>query len=201
MAPQTEFQKLVGLIRTRDELAGLRHVPLDGLRDAVNQMVGAHVPPGDSEGVAYDLRRALEVWLPAADRARAPARPTQFVSDVVPRAGFVAAACERPSMLSGADDDDKEAPAAHARARAAWRWPLLLVWAAFLAGAAVVLDAAGWSPAAVMSALGAAPSDIALRILQGDPVGLGAALSGAGLIGIAFVNLWAVVRPSAPLDA
>jgi hypothetical protein len=64
MAPQTEFQKLVGMIRAREELAPLRHVPLDGLRQAVNDLVGARVAEGEIEVVAHDLRRALEDWLP-----------------------------------------------------------------------------------------------------------------------------------------
>jgi hypothetical protein len=195
MAQQTEFQKLVGLIRTRDELAGLRHVPLDGLRDAVNHMVGAHVPPGDSEGVAYDLRRALEAWLPNAAVPREPLRPSHAVPAAVPRVGFVAAACERPSVVSDTEDMTLHRP------RAAWRWPLLLFWAAFLAGVALALDAADWSPPAVLSALGAVLSDFVGRAVAGDAVSLGAALSGAGLLGIALVNLWVLIRPSPPIDA
>ena len=218
MAQQTEFQKLVGLIRTRDELAGLRHVPLDGLRDAVNHMVGTHVPPGESEGVAYDLRRALEAWLPEAATPRAPLSvppvkrplPSRAVANdppvarrVEPRVSFVAAACERPSMLS--DTETKDAPADHLAQRASggvgWRWPLLLFWVTFLGGVTVALDAAGWSPPAVLSALRGVLSDFVGRAAAGDPVSVGAALSGAGLLGIALVNLWVLIRPSPPVDA
>jgi hypothetical protein len=199
MAPQTEFQKLVGLIRTRDELATLRHVPLDGLRDAVNDMVGARVQGGDIEGVAHDLRRALEGWLPGSAMppaaAREPLRPRELAPGAVPRAGFVAAACERPSVLSGA-----ESPPVR-RARAGWRWPLLACWAAFLGGGALALDAAGWSPPTVLSALAAALSDFTGHAVSGDPVSLSAALSGAGLLGIGLANLWLLLRPNPPAGA
>lgn len=192
MAPQTEFQKLVGLIRTRDELATLRRVPLDGLRDAVNGMIGARVPAGDAEGVARDLRRALEEWLPAqpAPPAPLPAQPLErLATPTLPRVGFVAAACERPAV--------RPAPQAPARASGGWRWLLLFSWAVLAAGCVVALEAAAWSPAGALSGVAAALSDLAFRALTGDPLSLGALLTAAGLAGVALANLWLLVRPAA----
>ena len=208
MAPQTEFQKLVGMIRANDELATLRHVPLDGLRQAVNDMCGARVPEGEIEVVAHDLRRAIEGWLPvhrALDGWDPKATPHDHSQELpkradpsspraMPRVGLVAAECERPSVLSGLE------PAAP-RVRAGWRGPMLLFWAAFLGGAALVLDAVGWVPADALTALAGALSDLVGRLLSGDRLSAGATLAAAGLAGVALTNLWALVRPSRVADA
>ncbi|HVO16602.1 MAG TPA: hypothetical protein VMV26_15400 [Alphaproteobacteria bacterium] len=193
MAPQTEFQKLVGLIRTRDELATLRRVPLDGLRDAVNGMIGARVPAGDIEGVAHDLRRALEDWLPspAAPAAAALAPPPErAAAPALPRVGFVAAACEHPSVQSAARASERGAGRG-------WRWLLLLSWAVLALGCVVALEAVAWSPAGALAGVAAALSDLAFRALTGDPLSLGALLSAAGLSGIALANFWLLVHPGA----
>jgi len=194
MAPQTEFQKLVGLIRTRDELATLRRVPLEGLRDAVNDMVGARVPEGDLEGVAHDLRQALEDWLPSPAAPAVSPRlppPDRVPVRALPRVGFVAAACERPSVVSAAAEPARGA-------RRGWRWPLVISWVAFGGGCAVALDAVGWSPAGALDQLATALSDVAFRALTGDPLSLGALLSAAGLLGVALTNLWLLLRPGGP---
>jgi hypothetical protein len=210
MAPQTEFQKLVGLIRARDELAPLRHVPLEGLRQAVNDMVGARVPEGEIEVVAQDLRVAIEGWLPLRralegwslgppakePEAAPPPQPAREPMPAgMPRVGLVAAACERPSVLSAAD----ATPAA--AGSSAWRWYLLLFWAAFLGGGALALHAVAWSPAAALTELGAALSDTVWRALSGDPLSSGAALAAAGLLGVAATNFWVLLRPGRPAGA
>jgi hypothetical protein len=193
MSQHTEFQKLVGLIRTRDELATLRRVPLEGLRDAVNDLVGARVPAGDLEGVARDLRRALEDWLPSpaapAPAGRTPP-PARVAPPALPRVGFVAAACEGPGA--------RAAPAESARrAAGGWRWLLLLSWAVLAVGCAVALDAVAWSPAGALAGVAASLSDLVFRALTGDPLSLGALLCGAGLFGVGLANVWLVVRPRA----
>jgi hypothetical protein len=106
----------------------------------------------------------------------------------MPRIGLVAAACERPSVLSAAE------PSTATPATSAWRWYLLLFWATFLGGAALALDAAEWSPATAMTTLGAALSDTVWRALSGDMLSFGAALATAGLLGIAVTNFWVLIK-------
>lgn len=207
MMPATEFQKLVGLIRGRDELAPLRHVPLDRLRTAVNDIAGSTVAEGDIESIAREMRCALEGWLSRPPvpfeplPARLPRRAIEPARDPAPRAGIVAAACQAPARKVEplrSESLSHDTAAAHpVRVRSpAWRLVLPACWAAFAGGVALVFVAAGWSPGLALDLLSSAALEAGRRALTGDALGLGVGLALAGLIGIVVTNLWALFRPS-----